>query len=86
MRRLNCERYPCHFPDQDGTIYQDCTFCFCPFYPCFEQQTGGRFEDGMWSCKRCTVIHRKDVAEMVLDSLMQGEALDDIWKKVAKLL
>jgi hypothetical protein len=32
------------------------------------------------------VIHREDVAEMVMDSLMQGEALDDIWKKVAKLL
>ncbi len=86
MRRLNCERYPCHFPDQDGTFYQDCTFCFCPFYPCFEQRTGGRFEDGTWSCERCTVIHREDVAEMVMDSLMQGEALDDIWKKVAKLL
>ncbi|MEA2045119.1 MAG: cysteine-rich small domain-containing protein [Euryarchaeota archaeon] len=86
MRRLNCERYPCHFPDQDGTLYQDCTFCFCPFYPCFEPRTGGRFEDGTWSCECCTVIHREDVAEMVMDSLMQGEALDDIWKKVAKLL
>ncbi|MDP6613031.1 MAG: cysteine-rich small domain-containing protein, partial [Candidatus Hydrothermarchaeota archaeon] len=23
-----CEYYPCHFQGQD------CTWCFCPFYPC----------------------------------------------------
>ncbi len=29
-----CEYYPCHF---DG---QDCTFCFCPFYPCGDNSKG----------------------------------------------
>ena len=26
--RNTCQYYPCHFHNQD------CTFCFCPFYPC----------------------------------------------------
>nr|WP_269850484.1 cysteine-rich small domain-containing protein [Methanosarcina horonobensis] len=26
--RKTCEYYPCHFEGQN------CTFCFCPFYPC----------------------------------------------------
>jgi threonine-phosphate decarboxylase len=28
-----CNYYPCHFESQD------CTFCFCPFYPCQDGRT-----------------------------------------------
>ena len=40
-----CPYFPCHHPDQD------CTFCFCPLYPCgdpllgeyaISQRTGGQ--------------------------------------------
>lgn len=31
---LGCEHYPCHFEGQD------CTFCFCPFYPCEDGRLG----------------------------------------------
>ncbi|MHC1630844.1 MAG: cysteine-rich small domain-containing protein [Methanotrichaceae archaeon] len=80
MRRISCDKYPCHFSGQD------CTFCFCPFYPCLDERTGGRFVDGEWCCKDCTIIHQKEVAEMVMEALVQGEDLSSIWKKVVKKL
>ena len=80
MQRLNCERFPCHFADQD------CSLCFCPFYPCRDLRTGGQEVDGAWSCKSCLIIHRPDVAEMVLDCLMRGESLEEVWMKLVERL
>jgi len=79
--RLNCEYYPCHFEGQD------CTFCFCPFYPCGDVRAGGeliRKSSGgtVWSCAGCILIHRGDIAEKVLGALMEGNKLKDIWKLV----
>lgn len=34
---LGCEYYPCHRHPQN------CTFCYCPFYPCGEGSTGGKW-------------------------------------------
>jgi len=56
-----CAHYPCHHPGQN------CTFCFCPLYPCLDpelgeyvtsRRTGGR----VWSCQGCLWIHRDDVS------------------------
>lgn len=80
MQRLNCERFPCH------AIDQDCSLCFCPFYPCGDTRTGGFEKEGAWSCERCTLIHRPDVAGMVLDALLRGEGLPDVWKRLEGLL
>ncbi len=80
MKRVNCERYPCHFPEQD------CTLCFCPFYPCKDERTCGRLHEGQWSCEGCKIVHRSEVAEMVMDALMNGEALSSVWNKVEKFL
>jgi len=80
MQRLNCERYPCHFPEQD------CTFCFCPFYPCHDERMGGRWVRDGWSCRNCTFLHRPDVAKMVLDRLMAGVSLDLIWEELERYL
>jgi len=79
--RIDCEYYPCHFEGQD------CTFCFCPFYPCGDVRTGGeliRKSTGgtVWSCAGCNLIHRGDIAEKVLGALMEGKKLKDIWKLV----
>lgn len=79
--RIDCEYYPCHFEGQD------CTFCFCPFYPCGNEKTGGeliRKSTGgtVWSCAGCNLIHRSDIAEKVLGALMEGKKLNDIWKLV----
>jgi Zn-finger protein len=81
MRRINCERYPCHFP------LQDCSLCFCPFYPCMDETTGGRVdESGEWSCQDCFVVHCPDVSAMIVDALMIGETISEAWKKVERLL
>lgn len=56
-----CEYYPCHF------MGQDCTWCFCPFYPCEDVQTGGEWvqmKTGglIWSCSDCFWLHTPEVA------------------------
>ena len=63
--RDNCQYYPCHhFPDQD------CTHCFCPLYPCRDEELGSyvRTRKGkrFWSCINCRLVHRRDVAEYLL--------------------
>jgi Zn-finger protein len=80
MQRLNCEKFPCH------SLEQDCSLCFCPFYPCGDPRTGGREEGGVWCCEPCAIIHRPTVAAMVLDALMNGEAVSSVWKKLERLL
>ncbi len=76
--RLNCEYYPCHFEGQD------CTFCFCPFYPCEDKRTGGEFVHRstgghVWSCAGCRLIHESEVADNVLKALMKGRKIKDVW-------
>jgi threonine-phosphate decarboxylase len=52
---------------------EDCRLCFCPFYPCLDGATGGRFverEGGhVWSCQGCSWVHRTEVAEKVVKRL-----------------
>lgn len=79
--RLNCEYYPCHFEGQD------CTFCFCPFYPCGDERTGGELIQrttggSVWSCAGCRLIHRGDIAEKALRELMKGKKIKEVWKSV----
>lgn len=57
----NCQYYPCHhFPDQD------CTHCFCPLYPCKDEELGKyvRTKKGkrFWSCINCRLVHRPHLA------------------------
>ena len=75
--RRDCEYYPCHFEGQD------CTFCFCPFYPCDDERTGGRYVESstggmVWSCVDCTIIHEPAVAQEVLTELMALEPGGDM--------
>ncbi len=61
-----CRYYPCHFEGQD------CTFCFCPFYPCFIYDLGyikKTTKGYVWNCKDCHWIHEKEVVEEVLAEL-----------------
>jgi threonine-phosphate decarboxylase len=82
--RNTCDYYPCHFHGQD------CTFCFCPFYPCEDARTGGKWIDSttggkVWSCEDCTVIHRPAIAQKVLEFLMEDggseESLKEAWNQ-----
>jgi glycerophosphoryl diester phosphodiesterase len=59
--RENCPYYPCHhFPEQD------CTHCFCPLYPCKDEELGSyvRTRKGkrFWSCVNCQLVHLPPVA------------------------
>ncbi|RUM32835.1 MAG: hypothetical protein DSY33_06155 [Archaeoglobus sp.] len=61
-----CKYYPCHFEGQD------CSLCFCPFYPCFIYDLGyikKTTKGYVWNCKECNWIHEKDVVEEVLSEL-----------------
>ncbi|PWB50670.1 MAG: threonine-phosphate decarboxylase [Candidatus Methanoperedenaceae archaeon] len=81
--RIDCEYYPCHFAGQD------CTFCFCPFYPCENIKTGGelihRSTGGtVWSCAGCNIIHQGQIADKVLKELMDGKKIKEVWKRVVE--
>ena len=57
----NCPYYPCHHLSE-----QDCTHCFCPLYPCKDEELGSyvRTKKGkrFWSCINCTLVHLPAVA------------------------
>ena len=60
-----CEFYPCHYEGQN------CDFCYCPFYPCGDESTGGKWikNKGVWSCEDCYWIHKKENIDCVKKSL-----------------
>ncbi|MDR3206400.1 MAG: cobyric acid synthase [Candidatus Methanoplasma sp.] len=64
---LGCPYHPCHF------IGQDCTFCFCPFYPCNDADLGdnitGRGGNKIWQCTYCLLIHRPEVGKYVMSEI-----------------
>jgi Zn-finger protein len=64
-RRINknCSSYPCH----DINKLEDCTFCYCPLYPCEVKERGKYLENGYWDCSKCTWIHEK----IVVDNIFQ---------------
>lgn len=64
---LSCRYHPSHFTGQD------CTFCYCPFYPCRDQTFGYDVtrENGelVWDCQDCLFIHRHAVAQFVMHEI-----------------
>jgi threonine-phosphate decarboxylase len=83
--RINCEYYPCHFEGQD------CTFCFCPFYPCEDLRTSGEYiprESGskVWSCMKCHIVHKPEVAHKILDELLKDPDVKKAWKHAVEPL
>ena len=69
-----CEYYPCHYEGQD------CTFCYCPFYPCMDERLGRNFKrrrgDTVWDCSPCLFIHDGDVAKHICER-MEEEGIRD---------
>ena len=65
----DCKYYPCHFDNQV------CLWCFCPFYPCYDEELGefilGKKGSKVWSCIKCSWIHRPDVACEVLREILE---------------
>jgi len=78
-----CEYYPCH------SHPQNCTFCYCPFYPCGEPSTGGHWikEKGVWSCEGCEWIHKDEVVRCIQSRLPEIiNDVEDFNKKRKELL
>jgi len=43
----------------------DCSFCYCPLYPC-GNTTLGTWYKGIWDCSGCDVIHKEEVAKIII--------------------
>lgn len=66
-----CSYFPCH----EGL--EDCTFCYCPFYPCEIEERGGywlKTKKGkiVWSCEKCIYPHIKENVDRVYNKLKEG--------------
>ena len=61
-----CEYFPCHkgVPEADF----NCLFCYCPLYA-LGRKCGGACtytENGIKSCERCSIPHRRENYEKIL--------------------
>jgi precorrin-3B C17-methyltransferase / cobalt-factor III methyltransferase len=80
---VGCEFYPCH---SEG---ENCTFCYCPFYPCGDSSTGGKWikEKGVWSCEDCSWIHEDKTVHCILPKFNRIiEEVVDLENKKKELL
>jgi len=82
----SCEYYQCHKCENEP---QYCDLCYCPFYPCGDGSTGGKWikDKNVWSCEDCEWIHQKNTVECVkkgLDNIL--EEVDDLKSKKKELL
>jgi len=66
VRRINraCKYYPCH------KGLEDCTFCYCPFYPCLDEDKGKHIysrtaKESIWSCQGCGWVHKKRTVDSI---------------------
>lgn len=64
----SCTYFPCH------KDMEDCTFCYCPFYPCLNESLGnyvffGKSGKHIWSCQDCRWIHKKSVVDNIFKSV-----------------
>jgi len=67
ISRINkaCTYYPCH----DKNKLEDCTFCYCPKYPCGHLNLGKMLDNGIWDCSGCTWIHEKQRVDNIFEYL-----------------
>ncbi|MGB9936285.1 MAG: precorrin-3B C(17)-methyltransferase [Methanobacterium sp.] len=80
---FECDYYPCHGGGEN------CTFCYCPFYPCGDSSTGGKWikEKGVWSCESCNWIHEDKTVKCIKSKLPEIlEEVDDLKKRKKALL
>lgn len=81
--KFACDFYPCH---KKG---ENCTFCYCPFYPCGDSSTGGKWikDKGVWSCEGCNWIHKNKTVDCIMKKFPQiVEEVDDLKKRKKELL
>ena len=67
---LSCPYHPSHYRGQN------CSFCYCPFYPCNDTDLGAlkttrKGDREVWDCSSCLFIHRNDVVEYVFKRIRE---------------
>lgn len=80
---FQCDYYPCHAKGEN------CTFCYCPFYPCGDSSTGGKWikEKGVWSCESCNWIHEDKTVNCIMEKFPKiVNEVDDLKKRKKELL
>ena len=61
-----CPYHPAHFTGQD------CSFCYCPFFPCNDKTFGWELQGRhgpVWNCSDCLFIHRTPVAKFIYSEI-----------------
>jgi Zn-finger protein len=76
LKKLNkaCKFFPCH------AGLEDCTFCYCPFYPCLDERLGkyvysSKQGKGIWSCQSCSWIHKNKVTAEIFTLIVKNKSL-----------
>ncbi|MDU9375949.1 hypothetical protein McpSp1_05290 [Methanocorpusculaceae archaeon Sp1] len=67
-----CPYYPCH-----NYSRQQCSFCYCPLYPCMDTSLGAMIETPhgeVWSCMDCRLVHVPEVTTHLLKNPEAGVA------------
>ena len=62
----NCPYHPAHFTGQD------CSFCYCPFFPCNDTTFGWELQGrhgAVWNCSDCLFIHRTPVVKFIYSEI-----------------
>jgi len=63
---LSCPYHPAHFTGQD------CSFCYCPFFPCNDKTFGWELQGRhgpVWNCSDCLFIHRTPVVKFIYSEI-----------------
>ncbi|MCQ2737742.1 MAG: cobalt-precorrin-3B C(17)-methyltransferase [archaeon] len=71
----DCDYLPCH------KELEACDYCYCPFYPCGESSTGGKWikDKNVWDCQECIWIHTESADKCI------REKFDKIFTEVEDL-
>ncbi len=79
-----CPYHPSHFTGQD------CTFCYCPFYPCNDPDLGenivGKRGKDIWNCTYCLFIHRPEVGKFVMSEIKRQNITDPRDPRIKEIL
>lgn len=83
IKRTNeaCKYFPCH------KGLEDCTFCYCPFYPCLDTKRGNyvhsqKLNKNIWSCQNCNWVHKKEVVDKIFCLVNKDKVIFDPRKKI----
>lgn len=71
FQNSECEYFPCHKVADKESF--NCLFCYCPLYS-LGADCGGNFvytEDGIKDCSNCTIPHRKENYQLILEKMGQ---------------